>query len=120
MFRVAALTLSIVAVVAFISYYFFGNQLRSLLVDEAWDRQVRNVCRALEKKHVTLDEVCHIPLPDIPKLKNHYAAIREKDGNWYQSHGWNYYPQVNCEDGRVRLNFMGKEYFCEDNKPGGD
>lgn len=116
MFRIALQALAIAAIVAFVSYYFFGEQLRDLLVHEARNRQVRNVCRAIEVNHVTLDEVCHIPLPDIPKLKNHYATVKEKDGKWYQDHGWSYYPQVSCEDGRVKLDFMGKEFFCD----GGD
>lgn len=113
MFRIAIQTLSIAVLVAFVSYLFFADHLQNLLITEACNRQVRNVCRAVEKKFVTLEEVCHVPLPEISKLKSHYNAISVKDQRWYQDHGWNYYPQVRCDGDRVQLFFMDKKFICK-------
>lgn len=113
MFRIVLQTLAIATLVAGVSYFFFGARLQRLLVSEATDRQVKNICRALTAKVIAFDSLCKIPLPEIPELKQYYEKLKTKDGRWYQEHGWNYYPEVHCDGNNIKLVFMGEEFFCD-------
>jgi len=97
--------------------------LRELNYENAARRNTSFICYAVEKRMVSIEEVCSKPLTSIPALEEHFRLVRSRDGSWFQKHGWLYYPEVTCpdRDGQTKKNeiymtFMGKSFRCSGGK----
>lgn len=97
--------------------------LRELNYDNAARRNTSFICHAVEKRMVSIEEVCSMPLTSIPALEEHFRIIRSQDGSWFQKHGWLYYPEVTClerdeptKKNEIYMAFMGKSFRCSGGK----
>ena len=55
-----------------------------------------------------------MPIIKIESMKDRYNWLLEKDGEWYESHGWSYFPEVDCEDpSRPVFGLMDYRLACQ-------
>ena len=77
------------------------EKVASVKTENTANRQIGSVCLALARDSITVEELCSIPIPQIPYFYEGYVRIKELDEEWFLSKGWLYYPQVSCVDNNV-------------------
>jgi len=104
----------IVALVVGVLGYVYTDELAVFSRNNAARRGVTFVCHHLYQGTVTKEELCSVPVTEIPNFENRYKSILKKDGEWYQSHGLSYYPVITCDDSGMLLSFMEKKFRCDE------
>ncbi|MCB0358637.1 MAG: hypothetical protein KDD44_03350 [Bdellovibrionales bacterium] len=82
----------------------------------AAERQCEAICDALARGDVSRDELCEHPVPEIATFQERYWRIKNQDGHWYASHGWKFYPEVECAASHLRLRLMDLLFECRGSK----
>ena len=113
MSRILLKVLLIALCVSVVARFLFGEQLRKVLLRDAFAREVEYVCLAVKENRVSKEDVCSKPLIQIAALSTHYTKLQNSDGEWYNRHGWQYYPSVICDGDLIRLSFMKRTTACE-------
>lgn len=114
MLKNAVRALLIAAFFYMIAFYFFSDELEDLVGSDAVERQIDVICRQWADGVVTKDELCGLPITEIPGLAKRYQAIRKADADWYARRGSAYYPAVYCVEQQVLFRLLGQAYRCRD------
>lgn len=79
-------------------------------------RLVSQLCAAVFAEKVSVETLCRTAVPEIPEFKQRYQALLSQDREWFQQHGWKFYPSVDCSGREPVFNFMDRDFVCRDDR----
>lgn len=93
--------------------FYYQPEISEIRLSETAARRAIHVCFHLDAGRLSKEELCHVPVPQIPALYDRYQRLKAQDEAWFQERGWLYYPVVRCVGDDLRIHFMDRRFVCD-------